>query len=324
MKSFACIFLFLTMVLPAMSGENRVPAEVISEILGVQYASVTEIANVITNLSKGDKSTLFRGAPVPNELRFPAQILVHPDLRSNKLLIFADPLDLKNLKELISKLDVPLPQILIEAAIFEITLDDSGRTGSRAPVSANFFGDLKQITNFVSTTSNQVVTQGFGFSYVAKLETSIAAAIAAVQSKPNISLIQKPRVLTTTGTRATIFVGALGTSATRQSGWGCGGLLSPNASATSDAGLDVTPFITPANQIKLELLSTANKIEGSTEIEGVGAVPNTFHLTAETSLTIQPGEVIMLGAPLFHPVKESPTSKRRQLVLLLIPTVVSN
>src|SRR6185369_1106581 len=53
----------------------------------------------------------------------PTKIL--PDERSNALLVFADRRDLPMISNIIAKLDVVLPQVLIEALILEVNLGDS-------------------------------------------------------------------------------------------------------------------------------------------------------------------------------------------------------
>src|SRR5439155_24096682 len=47
------------------------------------------------------------------------------DERTNSLLIYASREDMKTIKEIIAKLEVVLAQVLIEAVIIEVTLNDN-------------------------------------------------------------------------------------------------------------------------------------------------------------------------------------------------------
>ena len=66
------------------------------------------------------------------------------DDRTNSLLIFANELDMEMIKQIISKLDVVLAQVLIEAIIMEVSLDDSKDVGisylMRPQKSGNYIG----------------------------------------------------------------------------------------------------------------------------------------------------------------------------------------
>ncbi len=57
------------------------------------------------------------------------QTKIISDERTNSLLIYASKEDMKTIKEIVAKLDVVLAQVLIEAAIIEVTLTDSRDLG---------------------------------------------------------------------------------------------------------------------------------------------------------------------------------------------------
>ena len=57
------------------------------------------------------------------------QTKIISDERTNSLLIYAGKDDMKTIKEIVSKLDVVLAQVLIEAAIISVTLTDSRDLG---------------------------------------------------------------------------------------------------------------------------------------------------------------------------------------------------
>ncbi|HEX4644183.1 MAG TPA: secretin N-terminal domain-containing protein, partial [Verrucomicrobiae bacterium] len=80
------------------------------------------------------------------------QTKIIADERTNSLLVFAGKQDMKMIKDIIKKLDVVLAQVLIEAIIMEVTIDDSRNIGvsylQRNPSSVgNYFTVVGAINN---------------------------------------------------------------------------------------------------------------------------------------------------------------------------------
>src|SRR5204862_2406322 len=57
------------------------------------------------------------------------QTKIIADERTNSLLVFAAKEDVKTIKDIIAKLDVVLPQVLIEAIIMEVSVEDTLQYG---------------------------------------------------------------------------------------------------------------------------------------------------------------------------------------------------
>src|ERR1017187_6557901 len=68
-------------------------------------------------------------ASASGEIQVLGQTKILSDERTNSLLIYAGKEDMKTIKEIVSKLDVVLAQVLIEAAIISVTLTDSRDLG---------------------------------------------------------------------------------------------------------------------------------------------------------------------------------------------------
>ncbi len=63
------------------------------------------------------------------EFQIFGQTKIIPDERTNSLLVFAGKQDMKMIKNIVKKLDVVLAQVLIEAIIMEVSLDDTHNLG---------------------------------------------------------------------------------------------------------------------------------------------------------------------------------------------------
>src|SRR5205823_9553376 len=72
---------------------------------------------------------IIRRASATGDIQILGQTKIIADERTNSLLIFASKTDMEMIKDIISKLDVVLAQVLIEAIIMEVSLDDSKNLG---------------------------------------------------------------------------------------------------------------------------------------------------------------------------------------------------
>ena len=69
--------------------------------------------------------SIINRASASGEIQVLGQTKIISDERTNSLLVFASKEDMKIIKEIVSKLDVVLAQVLIEAAIIEVDLTAS-------------------------------------------------------------------------------------------------------------------------------------------------------------------------------------------------------
>lgn len=297
-----------------------------------------------------------------------------PDERTNSLLVFASRQDMETIKDIISKLDVVLAQVLIETIIMDVGLDHSwnyGVTGGQQPKQVNshtnnlvggilnndsgqlstgqgFLQSLLQ--NTVGSTSNLVSAtypSGSGLSYFGTLGVgpSFDLALQAAASDSTVNVIQKPRILTSHATPASIFVGNTVpyiTSSYYGGGYN-GGPSSSYQQLSVGIGLNVTPFINPDGLVVMKIDESIDEISGSTAITGVGNVPNTTHRSLSAEVAVRDRETIILGGfirnsdsksrsgvPLLQDIpllgnlftSRGSTKERKELLVLMRPTVL--
>src|SRR5438874_1121319 len=117
------------------------------------------------------------------------------DERTNSLLIYASREDMKTIKDIISKLDVVLAQVLIEGVIIEVTLNDSRDLGvsyqeKQAHGIGNYFNGIGAINNGSMLSLNNFLSGGGtngggsslpgGLSYLGSLGGDLDVAVTAV------------------------------------------------------------------------------------------------------------------------------------------------
>jgi general secretion pathway protein D len=277
------------------------------------------------------------------------------DERMNALLVFATRQDMNTITNIIAKLDVVLAQVLIETIIMDVTYDntlDFNVSGIQKPRQwgKDFTGaggaNANQVFDFASAGTNafgQLV--GSGLKYFGLLNDDFLVSLRAAATDGRVNVIQKPRIQTSHATPASLFIGNTVPYVTSTYyGGGFGG--SPGSSYQQlrvGIGLDVTPFINPEGLVVMQIQEAIDEISGSTEITGVGQVPNTTSRTLSGEVAVRDGETIVLGGfmrnfasktksgiPLLKDIpllgnlfrSTSSAKQRSELLVLMQPTVL--
>jgi len=78
------------------------------------------------------------------------------------------------------------------------------------------------------------------------------------------------------------------------------------------------------DRFAIKIVSRADEITGTTEIVGVGSVPNTVETKSEGSVTIRPGDVFMIGGAIKSSGTETNSHARpKELIVLIHATAPS-
>ena len=189
-----------------------------------------------------------------------------PDERSNKLLVFANKRDMEMITNIVSKVDVLLAQVLIEAMIMEVTLGDSQKLGiSWAQRPKNFGGGssgagvINNGHRFLNGVTNFPGAAGQGFNYFGQINDQWDVAVNAVAENSSINVVSRPRIQTSHAIPGSFFVGETVpyiTGFTDYGGYvGTGGLATRSVVQQANVGfsLYVTPFITPDGLVVMEI-----------------------------------------------------------------------
>ncbi len=230
-----------------------------------------------------------------------------PDERSNALLIFAERADLIMISNIISKLDVVLPQVRIEALILEVNLGNDKSLGVSMRQNAQKSGDLdfaggsvfgpgfvnpKTLTGFAGATN----LLGGGFNYFGKLNEDFDFAISAAANDSRINVLSRPSVVTSTAKPATIFVGETRPyiTGTYNNGFNSGGNSSQYSQLSIGISLNVMPIINQDGLVVMDISQNISQSGKDVIIDG-NAVPSTIERNAQSYVAVHDRDTIMLG-----------------------------
>ena len=231
------------------------------------------------------------------------------DERTNSLLIFASKTDINTIRDIIEKLDVVLAQVIIEALVLEVGLNDNYQFGvsyiqrARDPVdpdhdSPRGAGGVINTPPGLPITSlagigNSNVLQG-GFSYFAKWG-DFDVALRAAASDGRISVLSRPRVQTSHAVEANLFVGETRPYPTSSQFGGVYGSYSSIQQLQIGITLSVLPLINPDGLVVMDIRQKIQDIGPSVTIQGVGEVPSTIDREANAKVAVRDGESVVLG-----------------------------
>jgi type IV pilus assembly protein PilQ len=272
----------------------------------MNYAKAADIARQLTAGTSGGSGTSSSTARIISSR---GSVIAEP--RTNQLFVTDIPSRLEQVQELITKLDIPIRQVLIEARIVEADDDFSKSIGVRLgggirdasvgsangnPVRGSFGSNYSAVTTGPTLTSAPFVnlpalpSGAQAASYALSLFSPnasrfLALEISALESDGKGRVVSSPRVVTADQVKALI---EQGTEFPYQTATSSG--ATAIAFRKANLKLEVTPQITPEGNIILDL--DVNKdTRGETTIDGIAI--DTKHV--QTQVLVENGGTVVIG-----------------------------
>ena len=253
-------------------------------------------------------------------------VSITADTRSNSLIVYGNKKDIAKLREVLTKVDTLLPQVLVEAIIMEVNLSSGWNYGVSAAQRPAQFGDnannrgggvvnnpggaplgtgsdfLRQIGRSTGgAVGTNVVggipaTSGSGLSYFAQIGQNWDIALSAIAADSRVNVIQRPRVITSHATAGSFFVGS---EVPFVSGSFFGGGTFGNSQSITrqqvGVGLNVTPFITPDNLVVMQIDQTVDNLGANLDLGNGLSAPQTQTRSASSFVTVRDKDAVLLG-----------------------------
>lgn len=271
------------------------------------------------------------------------EVAVIAEPLSNTLLVSADPRYFVQLRGLIDELDRAQQQVLIQVLLAEVTLDALSDLG----VEWSHNGKKGDVAYGIGTDFGvkDALTSAGGFS-TAVSGTDFSFLLRALKDEGRLEVLSRPQIVTVDNKPGSINIGQRVPLITDSRVTERGDTI--NSFKYEDVGvnLSVTPKISPDGFVKMEIGTTNSALSSSSvEINKSAIVPVINQRRANTTVTIQSGQTILIGGLIATTddkrVKKIPllgdipglgrlfrTTKinrdRKELLILLSPQVLSN
>lgn len=297
---------------------------------------ITELPQVLADMEKVIHETDEAQATEAFQLRFARAEDLEPklksimegsagkleiDKRSNRVIVMDIPSRIEKMRSLIDSLDMPVPQVLIEAKIVEVRLSDSFRQG------INWQDIMNQVGRFdtLKTAIPLAVVPPAGAVALTTLalgpETeNLSVVLSLLEQVGKTNLLSSPRITVQDNEEAKLAV------ATKQPFVSQTVVQTVNSTNTADnvqfidvgVTLKVRPRISRDDYVEMKIMPEVSSSNQTVELEGVAQGSNTaFTRTRipvvttqqlETTVQIKSGVTLIIGG-LIQEHQEKETSK---------------
>ncbi|BAB53047.1 MULTISPECIES: type II secretion system secretin GspD [Mesorhizobium] len=220
----------------------------------------------------------------------PAHATVVADVENNALLIQTTARDYQRIEQILSKVDVLPTQVMLEAVIAEVTLNDDLKYGLRW-----FFenGGTKVSVTDVAKAAAAATLPGFNWSYATD---NIQVTLNALSKITDVNVISAPTIMALNNQKAILQVGDQVPILTQQSqDTGNGSAPIINSVQMKDTGviLTVTPRINNAGRVMLDIQQEVSNVTktDSSDIDS----PTIQQRKVQTRVLVNDGESLALG-----------------------------
>ncbi|GAD63675.1 type II secretion system secretin GspD [Aquipseudomonas alcaligenes] len=326
-----------------------------ARVIRLRHSDAKSLAETLGDVAEGLKTP--EGGEAANSK--PQNILIRADESLNALVLLAEPDTVATLEEIVRNLDVPRAQVMVEAAIVEISGDISDALGVQWAVDAR--GDSGGLggVNFGNTglsvgtvlraiqedkiPDNLTLPDG---AIIGIGTDSFGALITALSSNSKSNLLSTPSLLTLDNQQAEILVGQNVPFQTGSYTTDASGANNPFTTIErEDIGvtLKVTPHINDGATLRLEVEQEISSIAPSAGVNAQAVDLVTNKRSIKSVILADDGQVIVLGGliqddvtstdskvpllgdipligRLFRSTKD--THIKRNLMVFLRPTVV--
>ena len=266
------------------------------ELIQVNYAKAADMAKLFQSVASADASADERGS-------------ITVDDRTNSIIAYQTQDRLDELRRIVTQLDIPVRQVMIEARIVEANVDFDKSLGVRwggASIGDNnwsVFGRGQRISleegaagaadtiklpfnaPFVDIGASDA-TSGIGIGFITD-NTILDLELSAMEKTGNGEIISQPKVVTSDKETAKILKGSE--------------IPYPEASSSGAAtiafaeavlSLEATPQITPDNRIIMEVKVTKDEPDFTQEVNGTPSIKKN---EVNAKVLVSDGETIVIG-----------------------------
>ncbi|WP_414479230.1 type IV pilus secretin PilQ [Pseudomonas luteola] len=303
------------------------------ELIQVNYAKAADMAKLFQSVTKADAGQSERGS-------------ITVDDRTNSIIAYQTQDRLDELRRIVSQLDIPVRQVMIEARIVEANVNYNKQLGVNWSGSRSGNGNFTISGGAGSTTGTSSpfvdlgvgsATSGIGIGFLTG-STTLDLQLSAMEATGNGEIVSQPKVVTSDKETAKIL---RGTEIPYQEASSSGATSTSFKEAA--LSLEVTPQITPDNRIIMEVKVNKDAPDYQNRLDN-GAPPISKN-EVNAKVLVADGETIVIGGvfsntqskstskvPLLGDVpyvgrlfrRDSVTDEKVELLVFLTPRIMNN
>lgn len=268
------------------------------------------------------------------------EVIVVGDPTSNKVIVSASPRYISTVNDIVSELDAAPPQVLVQALIAEVTLDENASWGLDFDL-FDFGGDMY---DFGMSAAGTGVATAVGLPNLSLTSADFGLAVRALEGQGRLEVLSRPVIQINNNESGNILVGddiaIIESVDTFESG-------RTQANVTRrDVGISmlVRPSISSDGFVRLEIAPEISSLSSQqTQISENFAAPVINKREVQTTVTVRNGETVVIGGliqafndnrntsvPLFGDLPgvgwlfrtRERTNRRTELLVVLTPRII--
>ena len=284
------------------------------EVIYLDYSRASEIQSVLSGMLDSETFLRLAGQPVGDGKKN-ATYKIEIDELNNAIVLAAPREVIIELKNVVRQLDLPRPQVLIEAVIAELSEDQAKNLSAQLVYSSrnrgayltNFDGVLTGLLgvgiNDESNSSQSAIAGalpntvlGAVGDYNEASGKGMGLLVQALQTDAATKILSTPSVVTLDNEEASLSVGEEVPFQTGSYTNNSTGSLNSNPFTTinrEEVGviLKVKPQISKGDAVRLEIEQESSKVNEG----GIVGLQTTSKATMQTNVMVQDGELLVLG-----------------------------
>ena len=243
-------------------------------------------------------------------------ISITADPATNSLVIYASKQDYERILTLLKDLDIKRRQVLVEAVLLEVGIDDAEALGFSFATSTGGTdgGGMIKNGNVLNSLANPGSIQGFAIAAASAGTLTLpngttvptqSALLTAVQDNGNVNVLSAPTILTTDNEEAEIVVGQnvpfLASTSSNESNLN----NTFNQIDRQDVGitLRIVPQISSGEFVTLKIFTEVSNVIDSTANSTLG--PTTTIRTSDTTVITKDSQMVVTGGLISDGIADS-------------------
>ena len=284
-----------------------------TRVIRLRHNDAKALAETLGQLSEGLKTPAGEtGGQAQN-------IMIRADESLNALVLYAEPEVVATLEEIVRQLDVPRAQVLVEAAIVEISGDISEAVGVQWAIDArgdsgglggsNFSNSGLSVGTVLSSIKNNVIPPNLPDGAIVGIGNSdFGVLITALSANSNFNLLSTPSLLTLDNQKAEILVGQNVPFQTGSYTTDAAGANNPFTTVErQDVGvkLKVIPHINDGATLRLEIDQEISSLAPTATTAAGASDLITNKRSIKSTVLAEDGQIVVLGGLIQDDVTQS-------------------
>ncbi len=214
-------------------------------------------------------------------------VRVSPLSTPGQIALIGDPVSLRLAKEYLAKLDIPAPLVVLDTEVVEIDETIANNVGLQLnpPAITSTFTEAGSLSGIYGQSSSNI-----GFQPLTRTPVSFTAILNLQIQKGNAHVLADPRITTISGRTATIRAGDTLNILTTTGG-GAGTIATTQLqSFQTGVTLDITPLVTPDNDVTVSLHPVVNSLSAITN-----GIPQISTRDTQTVVHLKNNQTLVIG-----------------------------